>query len=99
MVLKLTQRRPGFNRPLAEVKRQIQQRLFRDTRTKALDAFIADMKKNTKVELHEENLGKVVIDNGLDGDAGHGLQNVTNTGMPVPPPGVPAARPVPQGKP
>ncbi len=32
-VLRLTQKRPGFNRPLAEVKRQIQQRLFRDLRT------------------------------------------------------------------
>ena len=55
VVLKLTQKRPGFNRPLAEVKRQIQQRLFRDTRTKKLDAFIADLKKNTKIEIHDDN--------------------------------------------
>jgi len=69
VVLKLTQKRPGFSRPLAEVKRQIQQRLFRDTRTKALDAFIADLKKNTKIEIHDDNLGKVVIENGAEGSA------------------------------
>jgi peptidyl-prolyl cis-trans isomerase C len=66
-VVKLTQKRPGFNRPLAEVKRQIQQRLFRDTRTKKLDAFIADLKRNTKIEIHDDNLGKVVIENGMEG--------------------------------
>jgi len=70
VVLKLTQKRPGFNRPLAEVKRQIQQRLFRDTRTKKLDEFIADLKQNTKIDINEANLGKVVIENGTEG--GHG---------------------------
>jgi peptidyl-prolyl cis-trans isomerase C len=72
-ILKLTQKRPGFSRPLAEVKRQIQQRLFRDTRTKALDAFIADLKKNTKIDIHEDNLGKVVIENGMEGSTGAGV--------------------------
>jgi peptidyl-prolyl cis-trans isomerase C len=100
VVLKLTQKRPGFNRPLAEVKRQIQQRLFRDTRTKKLDAFIADLKKNTKVEIHEDNLGKVVIENGMEsggGMAGGGLPGNPHSfgapgaapgapGMPAPPP-------------
>jgi peptidyl-prolyl cis-trans isomerase C len=112
VVLKLTQKRPGFNRPLAEVKRQIQQRLFRDTRTKALDTFIADMKKRTKIEYHEENLGKIVIENGMDGEGMHGMPGGMGPhGMPGgmgsgvmspgggPPPGMPGARPVPQGKP
>jgi parvulin-like peptidyl-prolyl isomerase len=67
VVLKLTQKRPGFNRPLPEVKRQIQQRLFRDTRTKKLDEFIADLKQNTKIDINEANLGKVVIENGTEG--------------------------------
>jgi hypothetical protein len=101
VILKLTQKRPGFNRPLAEVKRQIQQRLFRDTRTKALDAFIADLKKNTKIEYHEENLGKIVIESGTDGDP-HNMPNVPGMPSPAasaPPPGTPAPRPVPQGKP
>jgi peptidyl-prolyl cis-trans isomerase C len=104
VVLKLTQKRPGFNRPLAEVKRQIQQRLFRDTRTKKLDAFIADLKKNTKIEIHDDNLGKVVIENGTEGGApGAGAPNPHMLGMPGGPgmpgmapgmaPGMPGAAP------
>jgi peptidyl-prolyl cis-trans isomerase C len=81
-VLKLTQKRPGYNRPLPEVKRQIQQRLFRDVRTKALDAFITDMKKKTNIEEHDENLGKVVIDTG----PGEGGPGPSFAGMP---PGMP----------
>jgi peptidyl-prolyl cis-trans isomerase C len=97
VVLKLTQKRPGFNRPLAEVKRQIQQRLFRDTRTKKLDAFIADLKKNTKIEIHDDNLGKVVIENGMEG-AGpggpHGMMSDPHAlgGMPGQP-GMPGGLP------
>ena len=63
-VIRLTQKRPGFNRPLAEVKRQIQQRLFRDTRTKAMDNFVADLKKKSTIEVNDANLAKVVIDTG-----------------------------------
>jgi peptidyl-prolyl cis-trans isomerase C len=61
-IIKLTQKKPGFARPLTEVKRQIQQRLFRDMRTKALDEFIAEMRKKTKIEINEEMLAKVTID-------------------------------------
>ena len=108
-VLRLTQKRPGFSRPLAEVKRQIQQRLFRDTRTKALDAFIADLKKNTKIDIHEDNLGKVVIENGMEGTPGgapgmsrgladpHGGPGMFPGGAPGMP-GMPPSRPLPQAK-
>jgi peptidyl-prolyl cis-trans isomerase C len=65
-VLRLTQKRPGFSRPLAEVKRQIQQRLFRDMRTKALDTFVADLRKKFSVTIDEANLAKVNIDTGMD---------------------------------
>jgi parvulin-like peptidyl-prolyl isomerase len=91
VVIKLTQKRPGFNRPLAEVKRQIQQRLFRDTRTKKLDAFIADLKKNTKIEIHDDNLGKVVIENGMESGVPGGLGAPPNPhalGMPGGGPGM-----------
>jgi parvulin-like peptidyl-prolyl isomerase len=63
-VIRLTQKRPGFNRPLTEVKRQIQQRLFRDTRTKAMDNFVAELKKKSAIEVNDANLAKVVIDTG-----------------------------------
>jgi parvulin-like peptidyl-prolyl isomerase len=62
VILRLTQKRPGFSRPLPEVKRQIQQRLFRDLRAKAMDAFVADLKKRSNIEIKEENLSKVVVE-------------------------------------
>ena len=114
-VVRLVQKRPGFSRPLAEVKRQIQQRLFRDLRAKSMDNFVADLKKKSKIEVREENLGKIVIDpgssggggppmpgmSGLPGGMGPGGPHGTSAGaMPtLPPPGTPVARPAPQGKP
>ena len=55
-ILRLTQKRPGFNRSLAEVKHQIQQRLFRDLRSKAMDTFVEDLKKKTTIEINDANL-------------------------------------------
>ncbi len=72
VVLRLMQKRPGFNRPLAEVKRQIQQRLFRDMRNKSMEAFVADLKKKSKIDIHEENLAKVVVDTATTGPAAGG---------------------------
>ncbi len=103
VVLKLTQKRPGFSRPLAEVKRQIQQRLFRDTRTKALDTFVADLKKQTKITFHDDNLAKIVIDSGMEGKTGMpgmpGMSGGPGAGTVLPPAGVPMPKPVLQGKP
>jgi peptidyl-prolyl cis-trans isomerase C len=107
-VIRLTQKRPGFNRPLAEVKRQIQQRLFRDTRTKAMDNFVADLKKKSAIEINEDNLAKLVIDTGAGASAPSAGGPMGAPGMTLgppgagpghPPPGTPAMRPVPQGKP
>lgn len=69
-VLRLTQKHPGFSRPLVEVKRQIQQRLFRDVRAKALDAFVADLKQKYAVSIDEANLAKLTIDSGGEPPAG-----------------------------
>jgi peptidyl-prolyl cis-trans isomerase C len=111
VVIRLTQKRPGFNRPLSEVKRQIQQRLFRDMRTKAMDDFVADLKKKSQIEIKDENLSKVVIDTGSTGGGPPGLAGsppgmslgapgAMPPGAPVAPPaGTPSPRPVQQGKP
>jgi len=106
VVIRLTQKRPGFSRPLAEVKHQIQQRLFRDTRTKAMDNFVAELKKKATIEVNDANLSKVVIDTGTGAGGPPGMSSPGMTlgappGMPMmqPPPGTPAMRPVPQGKP
>jgi peptidyl-prolyl cis-trans isomerase C len=108
-VIRLTQKRPGFNRPLPEVKRQIQQRLFRDLRSKSMDTFVADLKKKSNIEIHDENLAKVVIDtgssgagapsSGMFGDQGMGSPHgMGQPQMALPPPGTPAARSVVQGQ-
>jgi peptidyl-prolyl cis-trans isomerase C len=69
-IIRLTQKRPGFSRPLPEVKHQIQQRLFRDLRAKAMEAFVADLKKKSNIEIHEENLNKVVVETGAAAPGG-----------------------------
>ena len=112
-VLRLTQKRPGFSRPLPEVKRQIQQRLFRDMRTKALDAFVADLRKKFTVTIDEANLAKVTIDTGADprgagmgpGMVGRGPGHPPGMGMGMGPPGGPfgnaapaPVRPAPERK-
>jgi peptidyl-prolyl cis-trans isomerase C len=97
-ILRLTQKRPGFSRPLPEVKRQIQQRLFRDLRTKALDTFVADLRKKYSVTIDEDNLAKVNIEAG-GGDprgfapAGAGGPPGAGSGLGMPglPPGPPGA--------
>jgi peptidyl-prolyl cis-trans isomerase C len=71
-IIKLTQKKPGFTRPLAEVKRQIQQRLFRDLRTKSMDTFIADLRQKAKIDIYEDKLNKVLIDTGMNGGEGAG---------------------------
>src|SRR5262245_20361305 len=107
-VIRLAQKRPGFNRPLAEVKRQIQQRLFRDTRTKAMDNFVAELKKKSAIEVNDANLAKVVIDTGTGAAPTAGGPPGAPPGMSFgppgagamqPPPGTPAMRPAPIGKP
>ncbi|HSY40386.1 MAG TPA: peptidyl-prolyl cis-trans isomerase [Polyangia bacterium] len=82
-IIRLTQKRPGFNRPLAEAKRQIQQRLFRDLRSKAMDTFVDDLKKKSSISISDENLAKVVVEAGAP-----------SSPVGAPPPGTPAPRPV-----
>ena len=60
-VILLTQQRHGFDRPLPEVKREIQHRLFRDLRARALEAFIEELRKKSRVTINDDNLSKVVV--------------------------------------
>jgi peptidyl-prolyl cis-trans isomerase C len=103
VILKLTQKRPGFNRSLPEVKHQIQQRLFRDLRSKAQDAFVEDLKKKTNIEINDANLAKVVVEAGPTGGTPSGpagLPGMTPGAIGAPPPGTPAATRVqPAGSP
>jgi len=103
-IIKLTQKKPGFTRPLPEVKRQIQQRLFRDMRTKQLDAFVAEMRSHTKVDVNEEMLAKVTIESGggpgadpMGMSGPHGMPGMP--GMPGMAPGMPGMAPGMAGTP
>jgi peptidyl-prolyl cis-trans isomerase C len=96
-ILRLTQRRPGFNRSLAEVKHQIQQRLFRDLRSKAMDTFVEDLKKKTTIEINDANLAKVVVESGPGTSfpgPGTGLPGTPAVSVGAPPAGTPVAAPV-----
>lgn len=61
VVLLLTQKRSGFERPLADVKDEIRQRLFRDAHERAMAAFIEAAEERASVARHDENLAKVVV--------------------------------------
>ncbi len=93
-IIRLTQKRPGFNRPLPEVKRQIQQRLFRDLRSKAMDAFVDDLKKKSNITINDDNLAKVVVEGGAGRPPGTGIPGADIPPAAAPPPGTPAPRPV-----
>jgi peptidyl-prolyl cis-trans isomerase C len=94
-ILKLTGKRPGFSRPLAEVKRTIQQRLFKDLRTKAMESFIEDLRKKYTITIDEGNLAKVAVETGMA--HGAGAPALSGGAVTPPGPGVPAAGNLPPG--
>jgi peptidyl-prolyl cis-trans isomerase C len=108
-VLKLTGRRKAINRTFEEVKRQIQNRLYRDKRQKAQEDFVAELKKKSNVQVYEDKLANVKIDTtpgapgmagpmgGMPGMPGHGGMPGGHPGMGGAPmggaPGMPAGHP------
>jgi peptidyl-prolyl cis-trans isomerase C len=60
-ILMLAERRPGFERTLAEAKHDIQQRLFKDVRDHALEAYVDGLVKAAHVETHPELLDAVTV--------------------------------------
>lgn len=107
-LLKLTGRQNALDRPFEQVKAQIQNRLSRDTRTKAFDEFVAGLKQQANVRVNEEILDAIDVRENLD-KAETDLPAGTPPGMvapqatkaPVklqlqtPPAQAPAAKPVP----
>jgi peptidyl-prolyl cis-trans isomerase C len=83
-VLKLTGKRKAINRAFEEVKRQIQNRLYRDKRQKAQEDFVAELKKKANVQVFEDKLGLVKIDT---------TPGAGGPGMPGMPPGHPPMGP------
>lgn len=60
-VLRLTQRRPGFTRPLAEVAGDVRRMILAEARAKKIEALVAEMRTKIKVEVYEAELAKVTI--------------------------------------
>ncbi len=93
-VILLTQKRPGINHSLPEVKRQIQQRLFRDLHAKAVAAFVADVRKKSNITINDANLSKVVVEAGTGPTAAYSLPGALG-----PPINAPALAPAPAAAP
>jgi peptidyl-prolyl cis-trans isomerase C len=58
-ILMLTNRRPKVDKSFDEVKRQIQNKLFRDAKEGARERYLADLRKKANVTTHDENLALV----------------------------------------
>ncbi|HTM21906.1 MAG TPA: peptidyl-prolyl cis-trans isomerase [Kofleriaceae bacterium] len=61
-VIKQTGRRKAISKPFDSVKRQIQNRIYRDKRTQAQKDFIDNLRNKAQVKLFEDNLAKVRVD-------------------------------------
>jgi len=60
-LLRLTQRRPGFTRPMAEVQSDVRRRIVAQRRERRIEELVAEMRKKLKVEIYEDQLAKVVV--------------------------------------
>ena len=68
-ILKLTGRHKAVARPFDDAaKAQIRNRVFRDKRQAAMDAYIKDLQTKAKVQIHEERLARVVIEGAQPGE-------------------------------
>jgi peptidyl-prolyl cis-trans isomerase C len=61
-VLLLTQRRPGFTRPLEGVAAEIKRLILRDRRAMKQEAMVAEMRQKLKVQIYEDQLAKVSVE-------------------------------------
>ncbi|MEK6606410.1 MAG: peptidyl-prolyl cis-trans isomerase [Myxococcota bacterium] len=99
-VVKLTGRRKELNRTFEEVKRQIQNRLYRDTRTKSLEDFVANLRTKAKVQIYDDKLNAVPIDTTTPTAPGPGAADLdVGGGPPADPSGLRGKMPMPPGMP
>jgi peptidyl-prolyl cis-trans isomerase C len=61
-IIKQTGLRKAISKSYDDVKRQIQNRMFRDRRTEAMETFVADLKKSATIEIKPDAIAKVQID-------------------------------------
>ncbi len=91
-IIKQTGHRKAVSKSFDQVKRQLQNRLYREMRTKAQKDFVEELKAKAKIEIFDDKLGEVQIDTSApaagDPHGGHGAHG----GMPQMP-GHPAQMP------
>jgi peptidyl-prolyl cis-trans isomerase C len=100
-IIKLTGRRPAVSRSIEDATPQIRNRLWREKRQKSIDDFVANLRKNRAVEIHEELLNLIVIPaGGPAGDEGP-MPGPPGGKLGVPPrhPEIPRRTPGPPGDP
>ena len=72
-IMKQTGKRKAVKKTFEDVKRQIQNRIYRDKRTESQKTFIDTLKNNAKIVIHDDSLGKVRIDTSTkSATPGHG---------------------------
>ena len=100
-VVKQMGRRKALVKSFEEVKRQIQNRLYRDKRTKAMEDFVANLRQGAKVEVFEDKLGKVQVDTSASDPEhpGGAPGQDPHLGLPGMAPGGPMGAPNPNGSP
>jgi len=67
-VLRLTQRRLGFTRPLEEVAADIRRLILADLRSKKVEDLVAEMRKKVPVQVYEAELRKVTTKSNTKGN-------------------------------
>jgi peptidyl-prolyl cis-trans isomerase C len=80
-IIKQTARRKALSKSYDEVKRQIQSRLFRDKKQKAMEDFIANLRSQAKVTVHEDNLDKVRVDTSMPAEGPGAMGDDPHAGM------------------
>jgi peptidyl-prolyl cis-trans isomerase C len=90
-VIKQTGHRTAVSKSFEQVKRQLQNRLYRDMRTKAQKDFVEELKAKAKIEIFDDKLGEVQVDTSAPatGDP-HGGHGAHGGGSMPPMPGHPA---------
>jgi len=61
-IVKLTGKRKALDRTFDEVRRTIQNRLWRERRQAEIERFVEDLRKQANVRIHEDVLGQIQVD-------------------------------------
>ncbi len=105
-IIKQTGHRKAVSKPFEQVKRQLQNRLYREMRTKAQTDFVNELKAKAKIEIFDDKLGAIQVDTSApanDDGHGHGGHGAHGGATMPPMPGHPAQQapppsaPVPSG--